>query len=241
MGRARSAGPRPWATRRWALPLLVALYRPKEENQKHGKRHKTPPQLLGQLVRILMRWFPIGGSSSPPTAATPPMISPNWPRTPQRLTLVSSFYPDANLVEPPPVYSGRGRPRVKGNDLPSPAEFVETTKQQQTLEVAWYGGGKRRVETVTGTGHWYKSGRPLVELRRVHVHDLSGTHRDSYFFTTDPTMSVSSLIETYTGRWNIETTFEEARSYLRFQTTGAAGAGTRCCVSARASWDCTPW
>ena len=32
-------------------------------------------------------------------------------------------------------------------------------------------------------------------------------------------MSVPSLIETYTGRWNIETTFEEARSYLRMQTT----------------------
>jgi len=212
--------PIPWATRRWALPLLVALYRPKEENQKHGKRHKTPPQLLGQLVRILMRWFPDrkfivtadGGYATHDLAELAA-------RTPQRLTLVSLFYPDANLVEPPPVYSGKGRPRVKGNDLPSPAEVVATTKQRQTLEVAWYGGGKRQVETVTGTGHWYKSGRPLVELRWVYVHDLSGTHRDSYFFTTDPTMSVSSLIETYTGRWNIETTFEEARSYLRFQTT----------------------
>ena len=50
-------------------------------------------------------------------------------------------------------------------------------------------------------------------------HDLSGTHRDQYFFTTDATMSVRSLIETYTGRWNIETTFEEVRSYLRVQTT----------------------
>ncbi len=50
--------PVPWATRRWALPLLVALYRPKEENLKCGRRHKTPAQLLGQMVRILKRWFP---------------------------------------------------------------------------------------------------------------------------------------------------------------------------------------
>jgi len=58
-----------------------------------------------------------------------------------------------------------------------------------------------------------------VSVRWVFVHDKSGTHRDQYFFTTDVAMSVRSLIETYTGRWNIETTFEEIRSYLRVQTT----------------------
>jgi len=87
------------------------------------------------------------------------------------------------------------------------------------LEVAWYGGGRRRVEVVTGTGHWYKSGRPLVAVRWVFVRDLTGTHRDEYFFTTDSTMSPELVIETYTGRWNIETTFQEVRSYLRLETT----------------------
>jgi hypothetical protein len=212
--------PVPWATRRWALPLLVALYRPKEENQKQRKRHKTPPQLLGQLVRTLMRWFPdrtfvVTADGNYATHELAELAA----RSAKRLTLVSLFYPDANLVEPPPPYAGLGRPRVKGAKLPGPAAVVETTPQRPVLEVAWYGGGRRRVEAVTGTGFWYKGGRPLVELRWVFVHDLEGTHRDSYFFTTDTTMSVASLIETYTARWNIETTFEEARSYLRVETT----------------------
>ena len=47
-------------------------------------------------------------------------------------------------------------------------------------------------------------------MRWVFVHDLTGTHRDEYFFTTDVAMSREAVIETYTGRWNIETTFEEA-------------------------------
>jgi len=212
--------PVPWATRRWALPLLIALYRPKDENQKCGKRHKTPPKLLGQMIRVLMRWFPDrpfvvtadGGYATHDLAELAV-------RSPRKLTLVSLFYPDANLVEPPPAYSGVGRPRVKGNDLPSPAEVVTATKRKEVLKVGWYGGGRREVEVVTGTGLWYKSGRPLVGLRWVFVHDLTGTHRDGYFFTTDVTMSVRSLIETYTGRWNIETTFEEVRSYLHLQTT----------------------
>jgi hypothetical protein len=210
----------PWATRRWALPVLVALYRPKDENQKCGRRHKTPAQLLGQMIRILMRWSPdrsfvVTADGGYATHELAELAA----KTPQRLTLVSLFYPDANLVEPAPEYSGKGRPRVKGKGLPSPAEVVEGTQPRKALEVGWYGGGRRRVETVTGTGLWYKSGRPLVGLRWAFVHDLSGTHRDSYFFTTDQTMSVASLIETYTGRWNIETTFEEVRSYLHMETT----------------------
>jgi hypothetical protein len=53
----------------------------------------------------------------------------------------------------------------------------------------------------------------------VFVRDLTGTHRDEYFFTTDLDMTPKVLIETYTGRWNIETTFQEMRSYLGLQTT----------------------
>jgi Transposase DDE domain len=72
---------------------------------------------------------------------------------------------------------------------------------------------------VTGSGWWYQSGRPLIPVRWVFVRDRTGTHRDEYFFTTDVTMSPKTVIETYTGRWNIETTFQEMRSYLGLETT----------------------
>ena len=48
----------PFATRRWALPLLMALYQPEEENRRQKRRHKTPPELLRQMLLMLMRWFP---------------------------------------------------------------------------------------------------------------------------------------------------------------------------------------
>jgi hypothetical protein len=210
----------PFATRPWALPLLVALYQPVEENRKQTRRHKTPPQLLRQMLRVLLRWSP--GRTFVCTAdgnyATHELAE-LAARSPGRLTFVSKFYPDANLVAPPPEYSGKGRPRVKGSDLPGPAEVVREALARQPVEVAWYGGGRRRVEVVTGTGSWYKGGRPLVPVRWVFVHDRTGTHRDEYFFTTDPTMTAAALIATYTGRWNIETTFQEVRSYLGLETT----------------------
>jgi uncharacterized protein YerC len=53
----------------------------------------------------------------------------------------------------------------------------------------------------------------------VDVHDRTGTHRDSYLFSTDPAMEVARVIETYTGRWSIETMSQEMRAYLGSETT----------------------
>ena len=89
---------------------------------------------------------------------------------------------------------------MKGKKLPSPQDIVQRTKQRQKLTVNWYGGQSRRVEVVTGTGHWYQSGAGRVEVLWVFVHDLTGTHRDEDFFTTDVTHRAQQVIETFTGR-----------------------------------------
>ncbi len=77
----------------------------------------------------------------------------------------------------------------------------------------------RAVGIAGGIGHWYKAGEGLVEIGWVFVRDRTGTHRDSYLFSTDPTLAPQQVIETYTGRWSIETTFQEMRAYLGLETT----------------------
>ena len=218
----------PFCRRRWALPLLVALDRPEEKGVDGvtQRAHKTPVDLLGQMLRILIRWFPdrrfvccADGNYAAHELAE--LAAAN----PQRLTFVSKFYPHANLFEPPPPVVGKRpahRPRTKGKELPDPAQVVRATAQRPVLSVAWYGGGRRRVEVVTGSGWWYRSGRPLIPVRWVFVRDRTGTHRDEYFFTTDVTMSARTVIETYTGRWNIETTFQEAGSGAEHGAAGGA-------------------
>jgi DDE superfamily endonuclease len=219
----------PFCRRRWALPLMVALYRPEEKgiDGVSQRAHKTPVDLLGQMLRILVRWFPdrtFVCSADGNYAAHE--LAEVAAANPRRLTFVSKFYETANLFEPPPPYSGQGRPRVKGKELPKPAQVVHDTPKRPVLTVAWYGGERRRVEVVTGSGWWYQGGRPLVPVRWVFVRDRTGTHRDEYFFTTDVTMSPQAVIETYTGRWNIETTFQEARSYLGLETTRGRSRNT---------------
>jgi hypothetical protein len=218
----------PFATRPWALPVLVALYRSPTKDKK--QRHKTPAQLMRQLLKVLLRWFPqrhflFAGDGGFGTHA----LARSAAQRPGRLTVVSRFYPDANLYQAPPVIRGKkptGRPRVKGAKLPTPAQVVATTKQRQQRTVAWYGGGRRAVEVVSGAAHWFKSGEGLVPVLWVFVHDCTGTHRDEYFFATDVTLSAQTVIETFTGRWNIETMFQEMRAYLGLETTRGRCAQT---------------
>jgi hypothetical protein len=208
-----------FATRPWALPLVVDLYRNAEQNQQRKRPHRTPAQLMCRLLRLMLLWFPqrtfvfVGdaGYGSHEVARF-------CYRHRRRLTLVSKLHPDANLYEPPPPYAGKGRPRHKGAKLPKPRQAAAAATLRST-QVGWYGGGTRQVRQTSGLGGWYKAGAGLVPIRWVFVRDQTGTHREEYFFTTDPAWTPPAVITAYTSRWNIETTFQELRAYLGLETT----------------------
>ena len=249
----------PFATRAWALPVLVALYRGADKTQAQGqtqtkgkgkgkgkklkdkskanakqragrkaqaptatRRHKTPSELMRQLLAVLIHWFPdrkfvVAGDGGYGTHALARFAH----RHQRHLSLVSLFYPNANLYDAPPTVVGKrsGRPRKKGAKRPAPAAVVAATTDRTAQNVSWYGGGRRDVDVVSGTGQWYKGGEGLVPVLWVFVRDRTGTHRDSYLLSTDLTLTAQQVIETYTGRWSIETTFQELRAYLGLETT----------------------
>lgn len=106
----------PFAHRPWALPVLVALYRAPEWNKKHKRRHKTPAELMRQLLGVILHWFPgrkfvFSGDGSYGVHPLASFVD----RHRRRLALVSHFYANANLYAPPPVVRGKknGRPRKR--------------------------------------------------------------------------------------------------------------------------------
>lgn len=209
----------PFATRRWALPALVDLYRTPEVSKAEGVRHRTPAQLMCRMLRLALMRFPdrafvFAGDSSYGTHA----VARFCHRHCGRRALVSKCHPDANLFAPPPAYRGNGRPPLKGRRVPKPRQAAATARRTR-LTVKWYGGGARRAEAATGTGRWYKGGEGLVPIRWVFVRDVSGTHRDEYLLTTDLTLTADEVVGVYGGRWSIETTFQECRSCLGLETT----------------------
>jgi hypothetical protein len=217
----------PCAARRRAPPLLVALYQSEDEGRRQGRRPKPPPRLRRQMLRVSPRWLPertfaCTGDGDCATHELAALAT----RSPGRPTYVSRFYPDANPAAPPPPYGGCGRPRVKGEDLPGPAEAARSATTRPVLEVAWYGGGRRRVAVVTGAGWWYRGGQPLVPPRWAFVRDLAGTRRDEHFFTPNRAMGPAAVIGTYTGRGDIETPFQEMRPYVGLETTRGRSRST---------------
>jgi len=147
------------------------------------RRHKTPSELMRQLLLVLTHWFPerqfvFAGDGGYGTHALARFAA----RRRRNLTLVSLFYPTAALYDPPPVVVGKRpshRPRKKGAKRPAPEAVVAATAQRQPLEVSWYGGGRRTVEVVSGTGHWHKSGDLGLRARpeRDAPRHLSVQHR----------------------------------------------------------------
>jgi len=218
----------PLTNRRWALPILIDLYRTPELNRAEGRRHRTPAQLMRRLLRLVPLRFPdrafvFVGDSGVGTRE----VARFCHRHRDRLTPVSKVHPDADLFDPPPVRRRRpGRPPVKGRRRRTPRETVAPARRRKTLRVEWYGGGTRKVSVVSDTAHWNKAGHGLVPLRRVHVRDRTATHRDEYLYSTDPTLRPAEWIGLDCGRWNVETTVQECRSCLGLESTRGWGRAT---------------
>ena len=207
----------PFAERPRALPILVDLYTDPPTDLALGRRHLTPIRKMIRLLRILRRRLP---ERAPTFVGDGGFSSHEMARfcAAHRIALVGLAAGDTALYEPPGAYGGRGRPRVKGAKLPGPAAAVAESVARRTT-VDWYGAGRREVDPVEGTGCWYRQGHGIVEIRWVHVRDATGTHRDTYVYTTEMSPSAEAIVGHYTSRWNIETTFQEMRSYMGLETT----------------------
>ena len=218
----------PFATRAWALPILVDRDRSEDDDRKRHRLHRTPAQILCRLVRLVMIRIPgrrvrFAGDSGFGTHA----VARFCRRHPTRLTRVSQRHPDANRPDPPPPDSGKGRPRVTGSRRAKPAQAAGPAVRRDTRTVSGYGGGQRNVAVVGDAAHGFNAGHGRVPIRWVSARDQTGTHRDAFFYATDPTLEPVALIRSDGGRRNSETTVQEMRAHLGLETTRGAVRANR--------------
>jgi hypothetical protein len=221
----------PYMNRPVALPILSALYTPPERPKRNRatplyRRHRTVCELALVLVRVAVRWAPqrrfiVAADGAYATHMLAQALSPQSPYTAlRRVSLVSRFYFDAATYGEPEPYGGMGRPRVKGQKLPSPQQVIEGAQPQQWRGalVQWYGGHRKVVWLCSGTGLWYKAGEGAKWIRWVVVRDGEGARRNEVFFTTDRALSPRQIVEAFVRRWSLETTFQQAREHLGLET-----------------------
>jgi hypothetical protein len=135
---------------------------------------------------------------------------------PANVEVVGPLRLDAALYAPPPPrHPGqKGRPRTRGDRLPSPAARGQARQHWHALPVTLYG---RAVTPLVfrGTALWYGVLR-AAPVRYVVVRDPSGRRKDAAFCCTDLAASAAFLLETYAKRWTLEVTFFLLKGLLGF-------------------------
>lgn len=124
---------------------------------------------------------------------------------------------DAALYKlPPPPTGKRGRPRVKGDRLASPEQWVnEHPDTFKPATIPMYGKNVP-LQLASYTGMPYRT-LPGRLVRYVIVKDPQGHYGTSYLMSTDTTMSPAEIVTAYSHRWPLELTFQETKQKLGMQ------------------------
>ena len=215
--------PVPWASRVWALPFLSALAHSERYAKEQGKRHKPLTELAWQLLLVVRRWYPKrqivavadGGYASL-------KLLDRCRRLKKPIAFITRLRLDAALYEPaPPRRPGQmGRPRLKGERLPNLSAVTEDAHIDWTpMTLAhWYGEDERDVEVVSETALWYSTGLPAVPLRWVLIRDPKEEFETQALLCTDLDAKPEQIISWFVRRWQMESTFQEVRQRLGFET-----------------------
>jgi hypothetical protein len=201
--------PIPWAKRVWALPFLTVLSPSERFYQKQGRTPKKLTDWAEWMLLQVRRWLPerdlvvVADASF----AVIEMLA-HWAQLPKPITAIVRLRLDAALYAPPPPQAAgqRGRPRKKGQRLPTLAAVAadpQTAWQSVTIP-NWYGQGERSVEIVSDTAIWYHSGLPPLPIRWVLIRDPLGKFKTQALLCTDVDQ--------------VEVTFHEVRTHLGVET-----------------------
>ena len=215
--------PIPWAQRTWALPFFAVLAPSERYHEERNQRHKTLSQWARQMLVQVRRWLPqreivfVGDGSYSVLDLLRTAVK-------QQITVVTRLRLDAGLYAPPPAPkpkgAGRtGRPRVKGDKLPTLQQIAENpnTDWSRVCVPRWYSQGERDVEIVTGCCLWYNHGQ-IVPLRWVLIRDPRGKFTTQALLCTDQEAAPVQILSWFVQRWQLEVTFQEVRTHLGVET-----------------------
>src|ERR671914_1418903 len=216
--------PVPWARRVWALPFLSVLAPSERYSARRGKRHKKITDWARQSLLLVRRWWPQREivAVADCAYASLRLLASCRRYLPRPVTFVTRLRLDAALYDPaPPRRAGQiGRPRLKGERLPNLSVVAEdpSTTWTPTTVNDWYGGGERTVEVTCATAVWYSTGLPAVPIRWVLVRDPKGEFATQALLCTDLGAGPEQIVGWFVLRWQMETTFQEARRHLGVET-----------------------
>lgn len=227
--------PLPMGVRGFALPILFRLYvgtkrggqadapgRPRAGTRQRAAeaahvQHPRPTklELARELIDLAARW---AGERTVYVVTDSAYAG----RTllegrPANVQVISRLRLDAALwARPGRRRPGqKGRPRRRGQRLPTLTAMAATRRRWDPLPLTLY--GRRVTPLVFGVAAlWYGALRDQP-VRIVVVRDPSGRRRDEAFFCTDLSVGPTFLLEGYAHRWTLEVSFHDQKQFLGFE------------------------
>src|ERR687894_277198 len=213
--------PVPWAGRIWALPFLTTLVPSERTAREQGGRHRSMLDVGRQLALQARRWLRGRDLVLVGDSGFSALLFLDAMRRAQ-VTAITRLRLDAALYDPaPPRLPGTiGRPRTKGVRLPTLSEVLadESTPWQALVVPGWYGAGERTIEIASATAVWRHAGLPVVPIRWVLIRDPEDRFAPQALLCTDPTRDPVQIVSWFVQRWQLEVTFQEARTHLGVET-----------------------
>jgi hypothetical protein len=199
----------------FCLPFAARLWWPrKTKHRPKTARYKTKNQLALELIKLTRSWMPKGvmlrvivdGGYSNKTLL---LNRPKGVHITGKVRIDAALYA---LPKPDPT-PGRGRPRKKGERLPTPKTMMDDLSiDWEWIEVPIYGRepvlAVHRFEAI-----WYKAAGN-TPLSIVLVWDPAGYYPDTAYFDTDTTATYTETIQRFSHRWSTEITYRETKSLL---------------------------
>lgn len=196
----------PFLGRAICLPLLFRLWRPGQG--------PTQVALAADLATLIARSHPerrlivLGDGAYAGAALSPQAL-------PENVTLIVRARRDLRLHAPPPPRrrGQKGRPRAKGERLPSLRERAAAGGRWRRLAIDAY-GRRREAEVLEQRGLWHRAwgGTRVKAVALRDRREADGI--DMVVLCSDPRLSSARILELYALRWSIEVAFRDAKEEL---------------------------
>jgi hypothetical protein len=195
----------PFLERALCLPVLSRLWRPGEG--------PTQVALAAELARLIAETHPerglvvLGDGAYAGAALSPEAL-------PGNVTVIVRARRDLRLhAPPPPRRRGQvGRPRAKGERLPSLRERARAGASWRRARIDAY-GERREVEVTEQRGVWPRVWG-ATRVRAVALRDRREADGiDMVVISSDPRLPAARVLELYALRWSIEVAFRDAKQH----------------------------
>ena len=194
------------------LPLLFRLYLNKKSAAKHRRVYRTRPELAVEMLAVLCnqrknrRFHALADSAYGGRSVLCCL--------PANCDLTSRLLKNARLYDAPRQRQKgtNGRPRKRGDLLPTPAKLLAGRCRRVTLEIYGRSQVARLVDQVARV-----HAAPERPLRVVATEAVKGGRGQEAFYSTCHEATAEQVIAWYAMRWSVEVTFHDSKQHLGFE------------------------